>query len=65
MYRLVNVIRSVSQSRSMVKGISSSFRVMIVPSMTMMKSYTTTQVRLDITKPEVSEYIYYFCVVVF
>jgi len=52
MYRLVTVIRSVSQSRSMVKVSSSSFRVM-TPSM--LKSYTTTPVRLDITKPEVSK----------
>ena len=36
----------------MVKVSSSSFRVM-TPSM--LKSYTTTPVRLDITKPEVSK----------
>ncbi len=52
MYRLVTVIRSVSQSRSMVKVSSSSFRVMTPY---MLKSYTTTPVRLDITKPEVSK----------
>ena len=52
MYRLVTVIRSVSQSRSMVKVSSSSFRVMTP---FMLKSYTTTPVRLDITKPEVSK----------
>ena len=53
MYRLVTVIRSVSQSRSMVKvSSSSSFRVMTP---FMLKSYTTTPVRLDITKPEVSK----------